>query len=86
MNKYQRFNKPWRKSNPALWQKSKRENYAKGRKHAHNSRARWTLDEVKRLALLDAAGMLDRAIAKELGRSVQSIQIKRHKLITGKSQ
>jgi hypothetical protein len=65
--------------NPEAWRAARRKirakNYARGAVHDRRSRRRWTTDEERQITAPDRPS--DRELAKQLGRSVQAIQVKR---------
>ena len=70
-----RHNKAWRNRNRSMWNEVKKRNYARGGRQGLYKP--WTPDE-DRLVL--GHDIPDRRLASKLGRSVQSIQIRRWRL------
>lgn len=75
---YQR-KKKWRKKYPEKRAAERKKNYEKGRKFDKNTRASWTSEHE---GMITAADRLpDRELAKNLGRSVQAIQVRRTRVL-----
>ncbi len=78
-DKYNASRKRWKKAHPERVREMKKLNYERGAQHDTNSRRPWTEPECRRI--LDPKRPPDRVLAKELGRTVKAIQIKRHVLL-----
>lgn len=89
-----RARKRWRKKNPDLWNLQKRKNYKRGAQHDRNSG--YPYDDFDNQMILDKAiinnagevvrtGVSDRDLAQYLGRTVQAIQVQRHRLKHGRA-
>jgi hypothetical protein len=68
----------WRHANRQRFNQQKKENYARGRGNVSNERQGWMIHEDD--MIIDPLRPCDRRLAKELGRSVQAIQIRRSRL------
>ncbi len=66
----------WKKLNPLRANEHRRNNYAKSRVNATNQRNEWTLKEINEIL---NSPLTDRELSAKLGRSVQTIQLKRYK-------
>jgi hypothetical protein len=74
--------KAWRLKNPKKRNAERKKYYDKHRDNPQNSRRskkRWSKGEIERIISFDLS--VDAIIAKEIGRSVEAIQVKRSKLI-----
>ncbi len=67
--------KAWYAANPEKRNAHRKRNYAQTREGATNAGKHWTTAEIE--AILAADRPIDRVLAKRLGRSAQSIQVKR---------
>ena len=73
--------KRWRLRNPEKRYRQKKSYYARHRdtfEEGRNARTEWTLTEMNRITAPDRP--VDTILARELGRSVQAIQVARNKL------
>ena len=70
-------NKRWRQAHPEVWQASKSRYYAKSEEGAIHKNRRWTQVELRELM---AHSILDKDLAKKLGRSVRALQVQRAKV------
>lgn len=77
-------NKRWRDSNRDQWNEGKKRNYAQGRENASNSKESWTSDDDSAICAENRPS--DRELAKQLGRSVQAIQVRRTRLLKSPEQ
>jgi hypothetical protein len=68
-------NKKWRDRNRPAYEAGKKRYYAQFRDGATNSGKEWTTAELEAITAPDRPS--DRELAKELGRSVQAIQVAR---------
>ena len=73
MKKQTRNTKRWRRKHPVKWNAQKARNYNKT-SNAPNSNLKWCDWEIE---MILEHSISDRELSKKLGRSVQSIQIKR---------
>ena len=74
MNKAQ---KKWRNNNRDIFNEQKKRYYGKSARNAHNYRKQWTHEEDN---LVLKHEISDTELAKQIGRSVQAIQIRRSRL------
>lgn len=75
-------NKRWRLNNPKKWAAQKKRNYEQGKPHTAKLRRPWSEDDDHIITSLCRPE--DRELAKQLNRSVQSIQGRRSKLLRKK--
>jgi len=68
----------WRRANRDRFDRSKKRNYARGKKNPFNEKQEWTIEDSMRIVAPDRPN--DRKLAEELGRSVQAIQVWRCRL------
>jgi len=68
------INKRWRKKNNNIWQIQKKRYYDKTVKTSSNRYQRWTLEQI---GIILNHKNTDTNIAKQIGKSVKAIQIKR---------
>ena len=74
-----KYNKLWRERHPKLRYCGKKKYCQRNAVNRKNSGSHWTIEE-ERLVLSEGRPC-DRVLARELGRSIQAIQIKRSKLV-----
>ena len=81
---YKRYGKLWRLKHTAYRNEERKTYYAKHRtlETTRNEGQRWSKEEIT--LIMDANRPSDPELAKQLGRSVQAIQVKRTKLLRAK--
>lgn len=78
------YNKRWRVKNREAFNEGKKLNYARGKINVAHARDEWTLAQLEKI--IQPGRSSDRTLAKELGRSVQAIQVMRSRLKKGTIQ
>lgn len=77
------YKKRWRRNHRDRYDEAKKRYYGRFQEGAWNTWGRWTAGECERVLAHDRP---DRELAKELGRTVQAIQVCRAKLRKGKEE